>query len=206
MKARSLQVFSRQFATMIDAGLSVVQSLVILEQQTDDKALAVVIRDVRSDVEGGMLLSQAMGRHPERLRSSLRLHGRSGRGSRNPRHGSRSGRRADREGDEDQATREGRDGVPDRRPRVRRARPDRDASVPRPDLPEDLRRSRWRPPVPDEDRRGRLRPRAWLLVHPLPAHGRHGVRVPALEEDPGWPPDLGSIQAAGTRGNRQGRA
>jgi type IV pilus assembly protein PilC len=64
VKTRSLQVFSRQFATMIDAGLSVVQSLVILEQQTDDKALAVVIRQVRSDVEGGMLLSEAMARHP----------------------------------------------------------------------------------------------------------------------------------------------
>jgi type IV pilus assembly protein PilC len=64
VKARSLQVFSRQFATMIDAGLSVVQSLVILEQQTDDRALASVIRDVRTDVEGGMLLSQAMARHP----------------------------------------------------------------------------------------------------------------------------------------------
>jgi type IV pilus assembly protein PilC len=64
VKTRSLQVFSRQFATMIDAGLSVVQSLVILEQQTDDRALAVVIRQVRSDVEGGMLLSEAMARHP----------------------------------------------------------------------------------------------------------------------------------------------
>jgi type IV pilus assembly protein PilC len=64
VKARSLQVFSRQFATMIEAGLSVVQSLVILEQQTDDRALAAVIREVRSDVEGGMLLSQAMARHP----------------------------------------------------------------------------------------------------------------------------------------------
>ena len=64
IKARSLQVFSRQFATMIDAGLSVVQSLVILEQQTDDRGLAGVIREVRSDVEGGMLLSQAMARHP----------------------------------------------------------------------------------------------------------------------------------------------
>jgi type IV pilus assembly protein PilC len=64
VKARSLQVFSRQFATMIDAGLSVVQSLVILEQQTDDQGLAGVIREVRSDVEGGMLLSQAMARHP----------------------------------------------------------------------------------------------------------------------------------------------
>ncbi|HLG08037.1 MAG TPA: type II secretion system F family protein, partial [Gaiellaceae bacterium] len=65
VKPRSLQVFSRQFATMIDAGLSIVQSLVILEEQTDDKALALVIREIRSDVEGGMLLSQAMARHPK---------------------------------------------------------------------------------------------------------------------------------------------
>jgi type IV pilus assembly protein PilC len=64
VKTRALQVFSRQFATMIDAGLSVVASLVILEQQTDDKVLATILRDVRSDVEGGMLLSQAMARHP----------------------------------------------------------------------------------------------------------------------------------------------
>ena len=64
VKLRSLQVFSRQFATMIDAGLNIVASLVILEQQTDDRRLAAVIREVRSDVEGGMLLSQAMARHP----------------------------------------------------------------------------------------------------------------------------------------------
>jgi type IV pilus assembly protein PilC len=64
VKTRSLQVFSRQFATMIDAGLSVVGALVILEQQTDDNALGEIIREVRSDVEGGMLLSQAMARHP----------------------------------------------------------------------------------------------------------------------------------------------
>src|SRR5918992_2437688 len=65
VKQRSLQIFSRQFATMIDAGLNVVGALVILEQQTDDNALAEVIREVRSDVEGGMLLSQAMARHPK---------------------------------------------------------------------------------------------------------------------------------------------
>ncbi len=64
VKQRSLQIFSRQFATMIDAGLNVVSSLVILEQQTDDKALAEVVREVRTDVEGGQLLSQAMGKHP----------------------------------------------------------------------------------------------------------------------------------------------
>ncbi len=65
IKPKSLQIFSRQFATMIEAGLNVVSALVILEQQTDDKYLAVVIRELRADVEGGMLLSQAMARHPK---------------------------------------------------------------------------------------------------------------------------------------------
>ena len=65
IKPKSLQIFSRQFATMIEAGLNVVGALVILEQQTDDKYLAAVIRELRADVEGGMLLSQAMFRHPK---------------------------------------------------------------------------------------------------------------------------------------------
>jgi type IV pilus assembly protein PilC len=64
VKQKSLQIFSRQFATMIESGLSVVQSLVILEDQTEDKNLAAVVRELRSDVEGGKLLSQAMARHP----------------------------------------------------------------------------------------------------------------------------------------------
>jgi type IV pilus assembly protein PilC len=65
IKPRSMQVFSRQFATMIEAGLNIVASLVILEQQTDDPYLAVVISEMRADVEGGLLLSQAMSRHPK---------------------------------------------------------------------------------------------------------------------------------------------
>ena len=65
IKPKSLQVFSRQFATMIDAGLSVVSALVILEQQTEDKYLSAVISELRADVEGGLLLSQALGRHPK---------------------------------------------------------------------------------------------------------------------------------------------
>ena len=63
IKPKSLQVFSRQFATMIDAGLSVVGALVILEEQTDDKFLGAIISELRADVEGGLLLSQAMARH-----------------------------------------------------------------------------------------------------------------------------------------------
>jgi type IV pilus assembly protein PilC len=65
IKSKSLQVFSRQFATMIDAGLSVVAALVILEEQTEDKYLAAVIKELRADVEGGLLLSQALARHPK---------------------------------------------------------------------------------------------------------------------------------------------
>ncbi len=65
IKPKSLQIFSRQFATMIEAGLNVVSSLVILEQQTDDKYLAAIIKELRGDVEGGLLLSQAMARHPK---------------------------------------------------------------------------------------------------------------------------------------------
>src|SRR5438067_10748985 len=64
VKTKSLQVFSRQFATMIEAGLNVVGSLVILEDQTDDPALADVVHQLRADVEGGLLLSEAMAKHP----------------------------------------------------------------------------------------------------------------------------------------------
>jgi type IV pilus assembly protein PilC len=65
VKAKALQVFSRQFATMIESGLNVVTALVILEEQTEDEALADVIREVRQDVEGGLVLSQALARHPK---------------------------------------------------------------------------------------------------------------------------------------------
>jgi type IV pilus assembly protein PilC len=65
VKAKSLQVFSRQFATMIEAGLSVVTALVVLEQQTDDRALGAIIADVRERVEGGAFLSEAMAAHPD---------------------------------------------------------------------------------------------------------------------------------------------
>jgi type IV pilus assembly protein PilC len=65
IKPKSLQIFARQFATMIEAGVSVVAALVTLEEQTDDRYLAEVIADVRSDVEGGVILSKALARHPK---------------------------------------------------------------------------------------------------------------------------------------------
>ena len=65
IKPKSIQIFSRQFATMIEAGLSVVSALTILEEQTDDKYLSLIVKELRADVEGGLLLSEAMSRHPK---------------------------------------------------------------------------------------------------------------------------------------------
>jgi type IV pilus assembly protein PilC len=65
VKSKSLQIFARQFATMIEAGMNVVSALVVLEAQTTDKALADVIVALREDVESGKLLSEAMARHPK---------------------------------------------------------------------------------------------------------------------------------------------
>jgi type IV pilus assembly protein PilC len=65
VKPKTLQIFSRQFATMVEAGLNVVTALVILEEQTEDKKFATVIGEIRADVEGGLLLSEALARHPK---------------------------------------------------------------------------------------------------------------------------------------------
>ena len=64
-KLKDIAIFSRQFATMINAGLSLLRSLYILEEQTENKALAQVISEVRTDVEKGASLSQAMAKHPK---------------------------------------------------------------------------------------------------------------------------------------------
>ena len=63
--AKSLAVFTRQFSVMIDAGLPLVQCLDILGTQEDDKNFGAVILQVRTDVEGGMSLADAMKRHPK---------------------------------------------------------------------------------------------------------------------------------------------
>jgi type IV pilus assembly protein PilC len=64
VKLKDLAVFSRQFATMINSGLSLLRALTILTEQTDNKELARVLREVRNDVETGNSLSASMGKHP----------------------------------------------------------------------------------------------------------------------------------------------
>ena len=65
VKLKDLAIFSRQFATMINSGLSLIRSLSILAEQTDNSKLAEVIADVRSRVEAGSDLSTAMSEHPK---------------------------------------------------------------------------------------------------------------------------------------------
>jgi type IV pilus assembly protein PilC len=64
VKLGSLVVFSRQFATMIDAGINVLKCLDILENQTKDPVLKTVIADARRDVVGGASLTEAFQKHP----------------------------------------------------------------------------------------------------------------------------------------------
>ncbi len=59
-----LTIFTRQFATMVNAGLSMVKTLTILEHQTENPKLRVVVNEVRQDVEQGTTLSDAFNKHP----------------------------------------------------------------------------------------------------------------------------------------------
>src|SRR5688572_33362850 len=65
VKAKTLAVFTRQFAVMIDAGLPLVQCLEILGNQEEDKNFAAVILATRGDVEAGASLADAMKKHPK---------------------------------------------------------------------------------------------------------------------------------------------
>jgi type IV pilus assembly protein PilC len=64
VKLKSLVVFSRQFATMIDAGIPILRCLEILSGQTKDKALKPTIDAITVDVKGGLGLNEALVKHP----------------------------------------------------------------------------------------------------------------------------------------------
>jgi type IV pilus assembly protein PilC len=62
---KDLVVFTRQFATMIDAGLPLVQCLEILSSQADNKSLGKLLNEVKLDVESGMTYADALKKHPK---------------------------------------------------------------------------------------------------------------------------------------------
>ena len=65
VKLKDLAVMSRQFATMINSGLSLLRALSILAEQTENKELARVLGLVRADIEVGNALSASLAKHPE---------------------------------------------------------------------------------------------------------------------------------------------
>jgi type IV pilus assembly protein PilC len=62
---KDIVIFTRQFATMIDAGLPLVQCLEILSTQTENKFLAKVVGEVRQEVESGSTYADALRKHPK---------------------------------------------------------------------------------------------------------------------------------------------
>ena len=207
VKPKSLQVFSRQLATMIEAGVSVVAAFTTLEQQTDDKYLRQIIGEVRADVETGMVLSKAFARHPKvfnRLFVAMVEAGES------------SGTL---------------DSVLDRiaiqieketalKRRVKSAMVypivvmsfatlvlDLHAHVHRPGLPEGLRRPGRRPAEADAVPDRHVGRAARLLVHHLPGRSAGlDLRLPPLEEERARASGLGHLQAPDPDADRRRRA
>ncbi|HDH96514.1 MAG TPA: type II secretion system F family protein [Proteobacteria bacterium] len=64
IKTKDVVIFSRQFATMIDAGLPLVQCLDILASQQDNPSFKRVLMEIRADVSAGSSLARALGKHP----------------------------------------------------------------------------------------------------------------------------------------------
>ena len=196
VKPKSLQVFSRQFATMIEAGLNVVGSLVILEQQTDDPALA----DGRegscaTDVEGGLLLSEAMRKHP-RVFSRLYVA--------MVEAGEAAGildivldRVAFQIEKQEAIRRRIKSAMvyPTMVIMLRDARAHRDAAVPRPDLPGHLRAAQRTAPAADAVRRRRVEPAEERAVG-APLHPARPLELLPLEAHGARPQAVGPLQAA----------
>jgi type IV pilus assembly protein PilC len=65
VKPKDVSLFTRQFATMIDAGLPIVQCLDILSEQSESKLLRNTIRMIKQDVEGGATLAESLRKHPK---------------------------------------------------------------------------------------------------------------------------------------------
>ncbi|MBI5634086.1 MAG: type II secretion system F family protein [Nitrospirae bacterium] len=65
VKDKDIVIFTRQFATMIDAGLPLVQALDILSQQVESKSLAMALTAIKNDVEGGATYADALRKHPK---------------------------------------------------------------------------------------------------------------------------------------------
>lgn len=64
---KDIVIFTRQLATMIDSGLPIVQSLDILAQQSENKTLAKIVKQIKQDVEGGTTFADSLRKHPKQF-------------------------------------------------------------------------------------------------------------------------------------------
>ncbi len=69
IKMRDIVILTRQFSTMINAGLPLVQAMTILAEQSQNKVLSEVMRKVVFDVESGNTVADALGKHPQAFSS-----------------------------------------------------------------------------------------------------------------------------------------
>ncbi|MEA1970249.1 MAG: type II secretion system F family protein, partial [Thermodesulfobacteriota bacterium] len=65
VREKDIVVFSRQFATMINAGLPIIQCLELLGEEEQNKTFAKIIKSIKEDIEGGSSLSEALKKHPD---------------------------------------------------------------------------------------------------------------------------------------------
>ncbi|MEO6497296.1 MAG: type II secretion system F family protein [Solirubrobacteraceae bacterium] len=65
VKPDDLAIMTRQLATMVGSGMSILRALYVLEAQTENEKLAGILVEVRKDVEAGLPLSEAFDRHPK---------------------------------------------------------------------------------------------------------------------------------------------
>ena len=67
VKASDIIIFCRQFSTMIDAGLPIIQCLDILYAQNDNKTFKKMLKEIKANVESGQTLSEALKKYPKQF-------------------------------------------------------------------------------------------------------------------------------------------
>ena len=75
IKAHELTVMTRQLATMVASGMSILRSFHVLEDQTENEKLKEILGQVRQDIEAGISLSDALDEAPRRLQPPLHRDG-----------------------------------------------------------------------------------------------------------------------------------
>jgi hypothetical protein len=115
VSGKDILVFTKQFATMIDAGLPLVQCLDILANQMDNAAFKKVVLAIKAKVESGVDVRRRAEGPPQGLRRALHPALRRGRGGRHPRHHPQPAGELPGEGREAEAEGEGGDDLPGHR-------------------------------------------------------------------------------------------